>query len=249
LRKLRYLQFFGWLVVALSLAYFVGTAYAAYSFVKTPSHQYLRTATPCPQWRATGYFTAACWFNASNTTESHVLLRLEHESGEPAKNNRYLLIADGTDAVDRVKVVCQGNDTITTDWANTTWGFSADTWHLAAVTCDGAQISAHMDPPNVLAKGTYCPSQPETEEKYLQVSGDNAFIPAITGRVCEVAVWNIVLASKDLEMLGKGISPLHVRPDALIFYAPVVRDGQDIIGGFSLTATGATPAPHARILH
>jgi hypothetical protein len=70
------------------------------------------------------------------------------------------------------------------------------------------------------------------------------------GSIAEAAIWSVALTDADMAALALGLSPLFVRPDALVFYAPLM--GQyapeiDLIGHRDLTVTGATAAAHPRI--
>jgi hypothetical protein len=50
--------------------------------------------------------------------------------------------------------------------------------------------------------------------------------------------------------LSQGASPALVRPDNLAFYAPLIRDLQDLRGGLAITNNnGATVVDHPRIYY
>ena len=60
------------------------------------------------------------------------------------------------------------------------------------------------------------------------------------GDIAECAVWDVALSAADVASLGAGVSPLLVRPDSLIFYAPLhgeasTDDEIDIVGGITIT--------------
>lgn len=68
--------------------------------------------------------------------------------------------------------------------------------------------------------------------------------------IAECAMWNIALSAADMLQLAAGVSPLHVRPDALIYFAPLYGLGTpepEFVGRRSLTVTGATAALHPTI--
>ena len=54
-------------------------------------------------------------------------------------------------------------------------------------------------------------------------------------------MWNVALTDADAAALAAGLSPLLVRPDALLVYAPLVRGHQDRAGGVSLSETASAP--------
>lgn len=70
-----------------------------------------------------------------------------------------------------------------------------------------------------------------------------------SGRIAEVAFWSVALTDAEIAILALGYSPLFVRPASLVFYAPLVRDLQDIRGGRTLTASGTAVADHPRIIY
>jgi hypothetical protein len=71
------------------------------------------------------------------------------------------------------------------------------------------------------------------------------------GDIAEAAVWNVALSALEIATLAAGVSPLLVRPSALVFYAPLSGFGSpepDIIGRRNLTLTNApTAAAHPRL--
>jgi hypothetical protein len=72
------------------------------------------------------------------------------------------------------------------------------------------------------------------------------------GTIAEVGVWNVALAAADFLALSKGISPLLVRPDALVAYWPLIGHASpeiDLRGRNELTVTGATQVAHPRIMY
>ena len=58
-----------------------------------------------------------------------------------------------------------------------------------------------------------------------------------SGKAAELAVWNVALAQAQVEMLAEGLSPLLVNPGALVFYAPLVSNFNDIVGGLAGSTT------------
>jgi len=68
------------------------------------------------------------------------------------------------------------------------------------------------------------------------------------GEIAEVGVWDISLTDAEVAILAEGFSPLFVRPDRLKFYAPIVREKIDIVGGLVLSDFGSpTIQPHTRV--
>jgi hypothetical protein len=89
----------------------------------------------------------------------------------------------------------------------------------------------------------------------LNTSASNLFIGAtldgtqlFDGRMAEVGIWNAALTADEIASLAKGMTCDKVRPQSLVFYAPLVRDLQDVRGGFTITNNNsATVADHPRV--
>ena len=71
-----------------------------------------------------------------------------------------------------------------------------------------------------------------------------------SGRIAEAGIWTAALTASDILSLSQGASPALVRPDNLAFYAPLIRDLQDLRGGLAITNNnGATVVDHPRIYY
>lgn len=70
----------------------------------------------------------------------------------------------------------------------------------------------------------------------------------LTGNVAEAAVWNDTLTAAEIASLAKGMTCDKIRPQSLVFYAPLVRDLIDPKGGLTITNNnGATVTQHPRV--
>lgn len=69
-----------------------------------------------------------------------------------------------------------------------------------------------------------------------------------TGITAECAIWNVVLTSAEIASLAKGFSPRRIRPQSRVFYAPLIRNIQDLQKALALTpVNGPTVAAHPRV--
>lgn len=66
------------------------------------------------------------------------------------------------------------------------------------------------------------------------------------GRIAEAAIYNRVLTQAEATMHANGMSCLKF-PRGLIFYAPLIREAHDIVGGLTGTITGTTVSAHPRV--
>jgi hypothetical protein len=69
-----------------------------------------------------------------------------------------------------------------------------------------------------------------------------------TGDIAEVGVWDVALTAAEVASLAKGFTCDRVRLDNLVFYAPLIRDLIDKVGGRTITNNNtATVANHPRV--
>lgn len=136
-------------------------------------------------------------------------------------------------------------------WANTSSGFSANTWHhVAGVWSATNSRAAFLDGGS---KGTN--NTPKTVDGEDRVSigrtGDSTPLYYHDGYVAEAAFWNVALTDAEIAILAAGFSPLFVRPQNLAAYYPLIRDeDQDRVGGYDLTAyNGPSIAAHPPIIY
>ena len=68
------------------------------------------------------------------------------------------------------------------------------------------------------------------------------------GDIANTAIWNTHLSEQELKALSNGFAPEMIRPQSLVFYAPLIRNLIDAKGGRTITNNnGATVAVHPRI--
>ena len=68
------------------------------------------------------------------------------------------------------------------------------------------------------------------------------------GDMAEVGIWNAALTAAEIASLAKGMTCDKIRPQSLVFYAPLVRDLIDQKGGRAITNNNsAAVANHPRV--
>ena len=68
------------------------------------------------------------------------------------------------------------------------------------------------------------------------------------GLMADVGIWNAALTQPEIASLAKGMACDKVRPQSLVFYAPLARDLIDVRGGRTITNNNtATVANHTRM--
>jgi hypothetical protein len=80
------------------------------------------------------------------------------------------------------------------------------------------------------------------------VFSGSAFDRHFAGRVAVFAIYSVVLTAAEIASLAKGMTCDKIRPQNLVFYAPLVRDLIDQKGGLTITNNNAaTVAAHTRV--
>ena len=126
--------------------------------------------------------------------------------------------------------------------------YTANTWtHIAATARSG---SGGGQPWLGGAGGaTITPSLPTTPTETL-IGARRLTTVGIyfTGLIADAAVWNAELTADEIKSLSTGMTADKVRPQSLVFYAPLVRDLIDAKGGLTITNNNtATVANHPRV--
>lgn len=209
----------------------------AYEFNGT--NQYLSTAsapiTAVP-------LTIACWFYPDTITTRYTLAAIN--ALNIVSNGFFNISARGDLSGDPIRIAVDASGTAA---VNSTTGYTANSWNHACgvfesnssrtVYCNGggsATSTASYTPSNIVLMRI----------GYFDTAG-----PAyMDGRIAEVGVWNAALTAAEIASLADGFTCDKVRPQNLVFYAPLVRDLQDVRGGLTITNNNsATVATHPRV--
>lgn len=211
-------------------------------FVRASSH-FLQALT-APATAAP--LTLACWFRSSDATVNQDLMALEAS----AATDGFRLRASGATGGDPITVITTAG---TSAVANTTAGYSANTWaHACGVFASASSRTAYLNGGNS-ATDTNSRTPSGVDRANLgRVWLNNAPTNYLAGDLAEVGIWNLALDAEDVARLALGLSPLLVRPEGLVAYWPLIgatdpepdwRQARD------LTVTGATKADHPRIVY
>lgn len=198
----------------------------AYDFDTT--NRYQGNSTP-----VTAYpFTLAAWFNADVLTGGKTILCLGTSGGATAQQRIY---------ASPTAVHAESEAAATTSTAASTAAPSLTTWHHACGVFESdTDRRAFLDGGN---KGTDATSRGWATFINRTVIGQRLrngnYGLGMDGRIAETAVWNISLTDDEVLALGRGIRPSLIRPQNLVFYAPLIREVIDLRAARALTATNA----------
>ena len=216
----------------------------AYNFVAASSQAL--TAPISTATRITGAITVATWIKSTGVYNSPVsLLAARSSTATDGRAYTLQLLSDG-------KVSSNINST----------GLAANNFVTSGTTVVGtnARHAALTYSPSTFSR-IYLDGVQDAE----RTSGVPASIADITGvnlifggpptgsfgfnaTVAEVGIWNAALTAAEIASLAKGMTCDKVRPQSLVFYAPLVRDLNDQKGGLTITNNNAaTVAAHPRV--
>jgi hypothetical protein len=186
--------------------------------------------------------TMACWFNAANITSAPALICVNNS----ASTSRIVLVARGDLAGDPIRFQINGLAN-----ADTTSGFTANTWmHACGVASSSILRTVYL---NGGSSQTNTSSQDLTGLNQASIgaqrlSGFPNGTSFMSGLIAEVGIWNAALTAEEVASLAKGMTCDKVRPQSLVFYAPLVRELIDQKGGLVITNNNAaTVANHPRV--
>jgi hypothetical protein len=192
--------------------------------------------------------TIAAWFYPTRNTARTVLVSVSDTNRGAAVEPFYALVEDGTKTGDPICATKFAN--VGQGEATSTSGFTTNTWHhgCAVFTSDTSRTiflnggSSSTNTTNI-ADDSF--ALDKTAIGCLGRATNAAFFQ---GRVAEVGIWNVALTAEEVASLADGMTCDKVRPQSLVFYAPLVRNLQDVKGALTLTNNNtATVAEHTRV--
>lgn len=190
--------------------------------------------------------TLACWFNSNDTTVNQTLVSIGTSGATPGF---FRLAAMGGVTGDPVRAQKQQESTPVTNQADTSVGYSSNTWHhAAAVFASTESRTVYIDGGNSNNNTSLVESANPNRTDVGVLQGSTGLTQYMSGRIAEVGIWNAALSASEIKSLSAGYSPLLVRPQNLVAYWPLfarATDEEDWAGGNALTnINGASRAAH-----
>lgn len=186
--------------------------------------------------------TIALWFYPDTDTTRYTGITLR--TSDPFVAGFFNLSFRGDLAGDPVRI---GVETSGSAAVNSTTGYAGNAWNHACgvftsnssrtVYCNGGGAATNT---NSYTVGTL---------NDIIIGEFITSVPArMDGRIAEVGIWSAALTAAEVASLAKGMTCDKIRPQNLVFYAPLVRDLQDVRGGLTITNNNtATVATHPRV--
>ena len=214
----------------------------AYEFNGT--NQYLTTAA-APV--AVVPLTMACWFNSKSIAANQRLVGLYSTAGA---RPYWDISARGADAGDPIGLTVFDAVSAVQATVSTT-GYSANTWHHACgVFTSATSRTIYLDAGSSATGTTNIVPNQTINASRIGVFIDSRGILSqyLNGSIAEVGIWSAALTAAEVASLAKGMTCDKIRPQSLVFYAPLIRDLIDAKDGRAITNNnGATVANHPRV--
>jgi hypothetical protein len=218
----------------------------AYEFASASSQYLSVDSSPVANYPC----TMATWYRVNSESLGANMALMAF--GASANTSRININYNGTTSPRRaVQVTC--NNTANTQ-GNITFfeqTISANTWyHAAVVLASSTDVIAYFNGSPSFNGGTGI-TVSSLDRITIGVRRDTATSTLSTrfdGLLADSGIWNVALTAAEIASLAKGIACDKVRPQSLVFYAPLARDLIDVRGGRTITNNNtATVANHTRI--
>jgi hypothetical protein len=183
-------------------------------------------------------WTINLWFKTTNMSQVRCLLALNASFG----NHYATIYFRGDLSGDPIQILNGSPGQIS---VTSTTGCTSGTWHNACyVESSSTSRTIYLDGGSSATNTT---SATYTGLDRLNIGAFNALEP-FSGEIAQVGIWNAALTADEITSLAKGMACDKVRPQSLVFYAPLIRDLIDAKGGLTITNNNtATVATHPRV--
>jgi hypothetical protein len=125
-------------------------------------------------------------------------------------------------------------------------GVATGAWHqAAAVFTSATSRTAYYDTTSGSNGTSRTPAS--LDETTIGINQGAGATQAFDGYIAEVGIWDVALGSAAIATLAAGFTPPQVRPERLVFYAPMIRGSADRMG-YTVTENGTVGvATHPRV--
>jgi hypothetical protein len=208
----------------------------AYEFVAASS-QYLTAQSSV----TSNPVTLAFWFKGSGQAGCGLSIG---KSGDLQRNQVFVGQASGN-----VINAASADSTGSGISVNSIGTFTNNLWsHAAAVFGSNSSRTAYCNGGGSATNTTTINPSPGFDTVFVGARPATTVGGFFTGDLAEVGIWNAALTAAEIASLAKGMTCDKVRPQSLVFYAPLVRDLVDVKGGLAITNNNtATVANHPRV--
>lgn len=199
-------------------------------------------------------FAMACWFNSNDDTVSQALIWVGDK--DVATYYTVLLAYSGTN----IGAFSHNYGAAAADTANTSTGWSANTWHHAAgIWLSTSERHAYLDGSGKGSNTTVVGALANHDRTAIGASRDSTDRRYMSGHIAEAAIWNLTdwgandaeretNFEKAIASMAKGYSPKSF-PLGRVSYWDLIRSLNDTTGGLNMTASGTVVSAHTRMIY
>jgi hypothetical protein len=217
----------------------------AYDFVAASSQYLETTSTPVNSTPLTFFYR----FRTVNTTDNQVTVVLQNTNGDSRIACAYNPTTSPVRAVQGATFNNSG--TVGTTIVNEQT-ISGSVWYSGGITWSSLTAGvAYLDGSSANSSITGSAVTLTSIDQILIATRKVSNTPGLffDGNLADIALWNVALTAAEVASLAKGFKPTRIRPQSLVFYAPLIRNLQDTRGGLALTNNNAaTVADHPRVI-
>lgn len=185
-------------------------SFGARDFVRASS-QFIE----CSTTTLTAYpISMSAWFQTDDLTTNQVLVA----NTTSVTGIGVYMIFRGANAGD--PLTCTDYDGTTGGTASSAGSVTTNTWfHGGAVFAGASSRAIYLNGAKDTNSTTTSNNLAGTDKTNMGalISGNSH----LSGKLAEVAIWNVALTDDEMLSLSYGVSPLRIRPSALVFYAPL----------------------------
>jgi len=214
----------------------------AYQFTSASSQYLSAVSSPVTSLP----ITLAGWFNLPNTGVNQSIISIQTTNIGIVNTHRLNLNLNNNLVATSIRGAGGGNQS-----SFFTGSYTPNTWnHGCAVF---STTSSRLVYQNGIAGGLNSVLVTTDESTFNSTTlgvAINNITPAAysNGLTADLGIWNIALTQPEIASLANGMTCDKIRPQNLVFYAPLIRDLQDTKGGLIITPNnGPTVADHPRI--
>lgn len=206
----------------------------AYDFVRASSQSITSTTSPISSITAG---TLAMWVNTKNDGITENILSMTKADALQGAGIYLLAFSN------QVRGIWYIDPSYPQPVATT--GHTIDTWqHQCTRQSNLSSRDAYLNGGNKGSNTTTLSAAIAVERIALGAGWNtsNVLTNFLGGRLAEAAIWSAALDEAEINSLAKGFTPTRVRPQSLVFYAPLVRNIADYRSATALTNNNAATA-------
>lgn len=228
----------------------------AYTFAAASTQYLSATASPLGTGQL-GDFSVALWVNGAAASPTTTVFSVSRSTETTGVDNPSILVQNANGAAGWL---LRGNSSPGgTGWNTNTGGLYAgvnqggtafdSTWHHICATLSGVVSTLYVDGVSVATHtAASVPTQTGMDRLGVGALVRGSVAAPFSGSVADVGVWNAAINASEARSLSRGVACRLVRPQSLVFYAPLIRDLIDAARGLTITNNNtATVAVHPRV--